>query len=185
MNKLAILSVLALVGSISGFSTPRSTLVVGYGVRSSKLFKVLDEGGDFPPEENSDDYTGSVDWDAEWKKVVSSDGGLPGGMERPGKDFYKSEAEIAAIKASNSASEKAVSAGVKISDSIPDIRSLAGDWKVSSDLIFEYCGFFKTSLGLTTSTYVTCMLYVVLDCYPCHHQCWYLSSVGSPRHASS
>lgn len=35
----------------------------------------------------------SVDWDAEWKKVVQKKGAIP----RPGKDFYKSEAEIAAI----------------------------------------------------------------------------------------
>ena len=36
----------------------------------------------------------SVDWDAEWKKVVQK---KENKIERPGKDFYKSEAEIAAI----------------------------------------------------------------------------------------
>jgi hypothetical protein len=35
----------------------------------------------------------TVDWDAEWKKVVQKKGAIP----RPGKDFYKSDAEIAAI----------------------------------------------------------------------------------------
>ena len=51
---------------------------------------------DFPPEEETAEaYTGSVDWDAEWKKVVKN-GGVARG-DRPGKEFYKSEAEIAAI----------------------------------------------------------------------------------------
>lgn len=49
-----------------------------------------------PTEERSvDDYTGKVDWDAEWKKVAKNNDQLR--TNRPGKDFYKSDAEIAAI----------------------------------------------------------------------------------------
>lgn len=56
---------------------------------------IRSSNSDFPPDEDTVEYTGSVDWDAEWKKVVKN-GGVASG-ERPGKEFYKSEAEIAAI----------------------------------------------------------------------------------------
>jgi hypothetical protein len=51
---------------------------------------------DFIPLEEMDaEYSGSVDWDAEWKKVVKNKDAI---LEKaPGKDFYKSDAEIAAI----------------------------------------------------------------------------------------
>jgi hypothetical protein len=52
--------------------------------------------GNIPSEESSVEYTGSVDWDAEWKKVMKNKDSISS-MDRPGKDFYKSEAEIAAI----------------------------------------------------------------------------------------
>jgi hypothetical protein len=135
MNKLAILSVLALLGCASGFQSPqRST--VGFGVKStSNLFLVKASSGndDFPPDDESE-YTGSVDWDAEWKKVVADDGKLARG-ERPGQDFYKSEAEVAAIKATNRAAFKAAEmrADVSNSMSMPDMKSLSGDPKVSSN----------------------------------------------------
>jgi hypothetical protein len=138
MNQLTFLSLLALVGAVSGFSSIQATRVqFGLnGKASSKLFLAKTAGdqgdqGDFPPEEESEEFTGSVDWDAEWKKVVATDGKLSSG-ERPGRDFYKSEAEISAIKAANKASEKAVDVGVNMSNAMPDMRSLAGDWKVSN-----------------------------------------------------
>lgn len=98
---------------------------------SSQTLFVTSGGGDnddFPPDESLE-YSGSVDWDAEWKKVVEKDGKLDSGGERPGKDFYKSEAEIAAIKAANTATKKVTQAGSSVADSLPDIRSLSGDWK--------------------------------------------------------
>lgn len=49
------------------------------------------ENGDFPP---AVEYSGSVDWDAEWKKVVAKESDT---AARPGKGYYKSEAEIATI----------------------------------------------------------------------------------------
>jgi hypothetical protein len=94
--------------------------------RSATVLLLVD--GDMPPEESTE-YTGSVDWDAEWKKVVANEGKIKGGVERPGKDFYKSEAEIAAIKAANSATEKIVDVTASVSNALPDIRSLSGDWK--------------------------------------------------------
>jgi len=96
---------------------------------SPALFLVSgDENDDFPPDESTE-YSGNVDWDAEWKKVVEKDGKLDSGAERPGKDFYKSEAEIAAIKAANTATKKVTEAGSSVADTLPDIRSLSGDWR--------------------------------------------------------
>lgn len=96
---------------------------------SPALFVVSgDENDDFPPDESTE-YSGNVDWDAEWKKVVEKDGKLDSGAERPGKDFYKSEAEIAAIKAANTATKKVTEAGSSVADTLPDIRSLSGDWR--------------------------------------------------------
>jgi hypothetical protein len=130
MNKLAILSVLALFGCASGFQSPQSTTrtVVGFGMKSSSNLFLVKPSDDFP-EEESEEYTGSVDWDAEWKKEVSR--GERPGRERPGQDFYKSEAEVAAIKATNKAAMKGRELTSSVKNSIPDIRSLSGDWKVS------------------------------------------------------
>uniref|UniRef100_A0A7S4AXD6 Uncharacterized protein n=1 Tax=Pseudo-nitzschia australis TaxID=44445 RepID=A0A7S4AXD6_9STRA len=86
------------------------------------------EDSDFPPDDSAD-YSGDVDWDAEWKKVVAKDGKLEDGKERPGNDFYKSEAEIAAIKAANTATKKVAEAGSSVSNMMPDVRSLSGDWR--------------------------------------------------------
>ena len=87
-----------------------------------------DDLSGIPREERTDggDYQGSVDWDAEWKKVVKNQG-QP--TERPGKDFYKSEAEIAAIRAMNRAQEQAQKASSNM-PSMPSWDSLKGDWKV-------------------------------------------------------
>jgi len=96
---------------------------------SQTLFLVSgNEDDDFPPDESMD-YSGNVDWDAEWKKVVAKDGKLDSGAERPGKDFYKSEAEIAAIKAANTASNKVSDIGFSVVKAAPDMGSLSGDWK--------------------------------------------------------
>lgn len=136
MNNLALTLLLVVaicVTMTSGFVQPTSPLTksspaVTQG-RSPALF-VTSGGGDddFPPDESTE-YSGSVDWDAEWKKVVEKDGKLDGGAERPGKDFYKSEAEIAAIKAANTATKKVSEAGSSITNSLPDFGSLSGDWR--------------------------------------------------------
>jgi hypothetical protein len=96
----------------------------------SALFAGGEENySDLPPPEESAEYTGSIDWDAEWKKVVANEGKLVGQKERPGQGYYKSEAEIQAIKAANEASKKLAEAGNSVTNSLPDVRSLSGDWR--------------------------------------------------------
>jgi hypothetical protein len=80
---------------------------------------------DIPPGDD-DDYKGTIDWDAEWKKVVENKS-QP--KQRPGQGYYKSEAEIAVTKVVNKASQKAVDA----SKNFPRIRlngDLSRDWRV-------------------------------------------------------
>jgi len=90
-----------------------------------------DDNQDFPPEEELDSYTGDIDWDAEWKKVVRNQVKT---SSRPGKDFYKSEAQIAAIRAANQATEKINRTAENLPRvSLPSWSSLQGDWKVSHD----------------------------------------------------
>lgn len=86
------------------------------------------------PQGQSEEYQGDVDWDAEWKKVVakestSSNSGNRS-SERPGKDFYKSETEIAAIRAANKAQTKVQEMSSKL-PSVPsmNMQSMTGDWR--------------------------------------------------------
>ena len=125
---------IALLSAVSGFVPAQGPGTIARFSHSSvtRSQRYVKAGGDFPPEEEAEEYTGEVDWDAEWKKVVASDGKLKSGKDRPGKDFYKSEAEIAAIKAANRATEKALEAGSSIRNSVPDMGSLTSDWKVRS-----------------------------------------------------
>lgn len=83
-----IIACCMLVQGISSFSVSRSvrtTLYLGAKITDN-------EGSDFPFEDT--EYTGSVDWDAEWKKVMKE---KEQRKERPGTGYYKTEAEIAAI----------------------------------------------------------------------------------------
>jgi hypothetical protein len=87
-----------------------------------------EDGKDMPPpEELLPDvrYESSIDWDAEWKKVKTGQG-QPN--ERPGKNFYKNEAEIAAIKAANRAADAAQRQYNRVR--MPSFASLQGDWRV-------------------------------------------------------
>mmetsp|Transcript_36367 Transcript_36367/g.61987 ORF Transcript_36367/g.61987 Transcript_36367/m.61987 type:complete len:174 (-) Transcript_36367:415-936(-) len=84
---------------------------------------------DIPRDEEivGEQYEGSVDWDAEWKKVVQ-DRDQP--AQRPGN--YKSQAEIAAIKATNKVAKNVYDASREAKNSLPSapsIRSLQGDWR--------------------------------------------------------
>mmetsp|Transcript_29124 Transcript_29124/g.62415 ORF Transcript_29124/g.62415 Transcript_29124/m.62415 type:complete len:174 (-) Transcript_29124:207-728(-) len=138
LNRLNILSLLLAICATTalGFAPTSRNFVQFpspvnnkcYSSQSPALFLVSGNNDDFPPDESTE-YSGSVDWDAEWKKVVEKDGKLDSGDERPGKDFYKSEAEIAAIKAANTATQKAAEAGSSVANSLPDVRSLSGDWR--------------------------------------------------------
>ena len=82
-------------------------------------------GENIPAEEEvvGDQFEGSVDWDEEWKKVVS---GRDQPTKRPGN--YKSQAEIQAIKTTNKVAKNVFEAKSKL-PSPPSIRSLQGDWK--------------------------------------------------------
>lgn len=82
-----------------------------------------------PDEERLDigeQFEGSVDWDAEWKKVVEN---RDQPAKRPGPR-YKSELEIKAIKTTNKVAKNVFDASKEIKANIPTIRSLQGDWKV-------------------------------------------------------
>jgi len=115
----SLFAVLLLASVASAFVSPQSR-----AFRASTLLKKTtdDFQSDFPSE---DKYEGDIDWDTEWKKVVANKG-QP--AERPGKDFYKSEAQISAIKAANKASEKVVEAAKSI-PTVPSFDSVKGDWK--------------------------------------------------------
>jgi hypothetical protein len=86
-----------------------------------------DKDGRQPPGEEliGGSPSSSIDWDAEWKKVVKEQKVGSAG-ERPGQNYYKSEAEIAAIQATNEAAKQVVRAQA----SIPAWESVKGDWKV-------------------------------------------------------
>ena len=110
------------------FDDDDARLFQGVGASSSNNDNDNENNKRRQSEENVE-YTGSIDWDSEWKKVVQNKN-QPG--ERPGKDFYKSEAEIAAIKAANKAAEQAKSVTDSINlPSVPtSFDSVKGDWRV-------------------------------------------------------
>merc|ERR1712232_828961 len=79
-------------------------------------------------------FESSIDWDAEWKKVVE-DRDQP--LQRPGK--YKSQPEIAAIKGINKTAKNVFEASQELKSKLPqatNIRSLQGDWKFWIGVIF-------------------------------------------------
>lgn len=85
--------------------------------------------GNGPDDESlvGEQFESSVDWDAEWIKVVEDRDQPP---QRPGK--YKSQAEIAAIKATNKVAKNVFEASQDMKSKLPQapsIRSLQGDWK--------------------------------------------------------
>mmetsp|Transcript_15116 Transcript_15116/g.41844 ORF Transcript_15116/g.41844 Transcript_15116/m.41844 type:complete len:181 (-) Transcript_15116:321-863(-) len=129
---IAAVSVSAFVPSFSTSQTmtrttataPTTTQQRRAAVARLLAIKQNGENDDFPSNEG---YEGSVDWDAEWKKVV--DNKDESSTQRPGKDFYKSDAEIAAIKATNTAAERAAEVSYKVQSSLPSMGSLTGDWK--------------------------------------------------------
>lgn len=111
-----LLATLLLVADVSAFIPQHTTFCHHAGLKMAS-----DDFKDF----ESVEYKGEIDWDTEWKKVVE-DKDQP--KERPGKDFYKSEAEISAIKVANKAQEQLVEAASKI-PTVPSFNSLKGDWK--------------------------------------------------------
>ena len=87
---------------------------------------------DIPREIGSSSYESSVDWDAEWKKVVQDQ--KQGKTTRPGGGYYKTEAEIKAIQAANKAAFEAQ----KVKANLPTWQMLQGDWKVCVCVCLHY-----------------------------------------------
>ena len=120
-SQVLLLVLLGLVAASSAFIAPqRTSFVILSPITTTARFLV--ENDDFP---DNTDYKGDVDWDAEWKKVVTSKDTKP----RPGSDFYKTDAEIAFTKTVNKAAGKVAEARASID--LPDMNwnSLKGDWK--------------------------------------------------------
>jgi hypothetical protein len=114
---------------------------------------------DLPREEEvvGDQYQGSVDWDAEWKKVVENRDQPP---TRPGN--YKSPAEIAAIKATNKVAKNVFDASQDMKSNLPSapsIRSLQGDWRFWIGII-AILSFGLSILSATSSTPVNDSFYI-------------------------
>ena len=88
---------------------------------------------DFPPPRDNDndgnDNNDSIDWDAEWKKVVAN---KDQPKQRPGQDFYKSEAEIVVTKTVNRSIETVQKQVKKMDLPTPssiNMNSLVNDWR--------------------------------------------------------
>lgn len=119
---LIIVILVSITTQVSSFTlgTPRQLFCRLESGKSTKLYL-----------ENDDEYTGEVDWDAEWKKVVAN---KDRDIERPGKDFYKSDVEKAAIKATRDVQERVIDVRKTIAENptikTPDIKSLQGDGRV-------------------------------------------------------
>jgi hypothetical protein len=130
--------------SVEAFSTASLSRVAS---RTASFSSKRDD--DFPLEEMADEYTGNVDWDAEWKKVVAKEkAGVP--IERPGKDFYKSDVELAAIRAANKATTQVQEIKKKLpSPPSMNMSSLTGDWRVSRTCYFGVVSFLAVSPQIT------------------------------------
>jgi hypothetical protein len=133
-----LFSCLLLVVAVSSFQSSHNTCNNNFVrptsasvcIRRTPAHTQLNEKGGRPEFEVGDEeYSGDIDWDGEWAKVVKESGKT----DRPGKDFYKSDAERATIKAVNKAAEQVAKVKVQTpSFKPPPIRSLQGDWRVSS-----------------------------------------------------
>jgi len=112
--------------SIPSSRVPQTSAFVASKFSWTPALRVVKGKGDFDDIEDVN-YDGNVDWDGEWKKVVSQQSEK---VDRPGNDFYKNDAEKVVIKSVNKVAEGVV----KARDSLPrveapNIKSLQGDWK--------------------------------------------------------
>ena len=80
-----------------------------------------EEEDSFP---GGDSYKGDIDLDEEWKKVVKEKGQDLG---RPGKDYYKNDAQRAALKVTKAAGEQIKK--VKVVKPDINLKMLSGDPK--------------------------------------------------------
>lgn len=106
-------------------STASPVLSLSRQSGTSRLHLSKDDSdfADFPDDEKVG-YSGTVDWDAEWKKVVENGDTLK--KDRPSP--YKSDAEIAAIRAANKARAETIKV-VSEMPSAPSFDDVKSDWK--------------------------------------------------------
>lgn len=136
-----LLSSLLLVVAVSSFQPAHNNFVrpatsASIRRRTPSHNTQLNEKAGRPEFEVGDEeYSGDIDWDGEWAKVVKE----ADKKDRPGKDFYKTDAERATIKAVNKAAEQVAKVKVQApSFKPPPIRSLQGDWRVSTCTVATY-----------------------------------------------
>mmetsp|Transcript_21094 Transcript_21094/g.50906 ORF Transcript_21094/g.50906 Transcript_21094/m.50906 type:complete len:182 (-) Transcript_21094:326-871(-) len=147
--------------------SPSAHAIIGRAMPNSNALRSFtslynenpNKGSDTPREEEvvGDQYEGSVDWDAEWKKVVD-DRDQP--SQRPGN--YKSPAEIAAIKATNKVAKNVFDASQDMKSNLPSapsIRSLQGDWRFWIGILV-ILSFGLSILSATSSTPVNDSFYI-------------------------
>ncbi|KAL3823401.1 hypothetical protein ACHAXA_004276 [Cyclostephanos tholiformis] len=124
---------------------------------TSLLYSENPNKGSSEEEIVGEQYEGSVDWDAEWRKVVQN---RDQPTQRPGS--YKSPVEIAAIKATNKVAKNVFDASQDMKSSLPSapsIRSLQGDWRFWIGIIV-ILSFGLSILTATSSTPVNDSFYI-------------------------
>lgn len=134
---LLMITILGLLGSTWGFCQPwpsrfmdsiGSSSRAGAGGSAARTGAALVQlrsspNEDFPPPR---DEEVSVDWDAEWKKVVAN---KDQPKQRPGKDFYKSDAEIAVTTTINRSIETVQKQAAKMDIPSVNTATLTSDWR--------------------------------------------------------
>ena len=175
LSLLLLLFVVAFVLSpVSGFQTAQKTTRCSFCTQRKVYNKfpshspvntlraqVGSDEGDTTP--SGDSYEGEIDWDAEWKKVVEQKGQ---NIDRPGKDFYKNDAQKAAAKATRVASEQIR----KIKVVQPDInmRMLTGDAKFWIGICkYKYCMHYTLEKDILSSLCPSHFSQIVEHCV--HH----------------
>jgi hypothetical protein len=124
-TKVSLLLLLTIVAIASGFAPVPHHSSSSVSTRSSSFLKLSappPSEEDFPSNIGGDADDSSVDWDAEWKKVVKN---KDQPRDRPGTEFYKSDAEVSVTKVVNRAADTVR----KTSMQIPPLSSLTGDWR--------------------------------------------------------
>lgn len=158
---LALLLAATLPTDVVSFQLHRTKPLNGRAMTNISAFRPFthlhSENRNTEEEVVGDQYEGSVDWDAEWKKVVE-DRDQP--AERPGK--YKTQAEIAAIKATNKVAKNVYEASREAKSklpSAPSIRSLQGDWRFWIGMLL-IVSFGLSTLSATSSMTVDSSYYI-------------------------
>ena len=120
MMKATAIVALLLILAVSGFAPPSPARATTKNLLRSSP----NNNEDFPPPPEDDNAT--VDWDAEWKKVVAN---KEQPDKRPGQDFYKSDAEISVTKTVNQGIEKAQKEAAKLDIPSVNMAGLTSDWR--------------------------------------------------------